>query len=121
MAEHALARGVPPEALVLEDRSRTTEENLRNTKDLVGDALPADGPGLTVTSSCHVLRTAALARRVGLDAHVAPARAAGCFWPSGFLREVVALVDRHRVLHILVALLVCVPIPLLFALAVLRV
>jgi uncharacterized SAM-binding protein YcdF (DUF218 family) len=59
MAEYALEHGVPQEAIVLEDRSRTTEENLRNTMEMVGTVLPADGPGLTVTSSYHVLRTAA--------------------------------------------------------------
>lgn len=118
MAEHAREQGVPDEAIVLEDRSRTTEENLRNTRELVGTRLPADGPGLTVTSSYHVLRTAALARRVGLDAQVAPARTAGYFWPSAFLREVVALVSRHKILHIVVAALFCVPLPFLLALVV---
>ncbi|UEJ81561.1 YdcF family protein [Brachybacterium halotolerans subsp. kimchii] len=120
MAEYAREQGVPQEAIVLEDRSRTTEENLRNTRGLVGTVLPAEGPGLTVTSSYHVLRTAALARRVGLDAQVAPARTAGYFWPSAFLREVVALVARHKILHVLVAAIVSVPLPLLIAFAVIN-
>ncbi|UQN28928.1 YdcF family protein [Brachybacterium kimchii] len=120
MAEYAREQGVPQEAIVLEDRSRTTEENLRNTRGLVGTVLPADGPGLTVTSSYHVLRTAALARRVGLDAQVAPARTAGYFWPSAFLREVVALVARHKILHVLVAAIVSVPLPLVIAFAVIN-
>ncbi|MCG7311282.1 YdcF family protein [Brachybacterium sp. ACRRE] len=120
MAEYAREQGVPQEAIVLEDRSRTTEENLRNTRELVGTVLPADGPGLTVTSSYHVLRTAALARRVGLDAQVAPARTAGYFWPSAFLREVVALVARYKILHVLVAAIVSVPLPLVIAFAVIN-
>jgi uncharacterized SAM-binding protein YcdF (DUF218 family) len=116
MAEYARERGVPAGAIVLEDTSRTTEENLRNTRGLLGTELPADGPGLTVTSSYHVLRTAALARSVGIDAQVAPARTAGYFWPSAFLREVVALVARHKVLHALVGAVVTLPLPLIILL-----
>lgn len=115
MAEYALTQGVPQEAIMLEDQSATTEANLRNTRELVAERMLAGVSGVTVTSSYHVLRTAALARAVGIDAQVQGAPTAGYFWPSAFLREVVALVMRHRLLHVAVAALVCLPLPLLLA------
>lgn len=117
MAEYAIAQGVPPAAILLEDRSATTAENLSNTRELVARHLGPAAPGLTVTSSYHVLRTAVLARESGLDAQVRPAPTAGYFWPSAFLREVVALVLRHRVAHAVLAALVCLPVPVLMAVA----
>lgn len=117
MAEHAEQQGVPASAILLEDRSATTEENLRFGRDLVRRELGPDATGVTVTSSYHVLRTAALARRVGIDAQVLPAPTAGYFWPSAFLREFVALVVNHRIAHAIVAALVILPLPILLAIA----
>lgn len=119
MAEYAIGVGVPAEAIWLEDASATTGENLRNTKRMVAERLPAGTRGITVTSSYHVVRTAALARQVGLDAQVAPARTAGYFFPSAFLREAVALVAEHKIAHALAAAIVCLPLPTLLALVVL--
>lgn len=116
MAEYAQQQGVPASALRLEDRSRTTEENLRNTSDLVASELGPSTAGLIVTSSFHVLRAAALARQIGLDAQATGAPTAGYFWPSAFLREFVALLVQRPVLTVAFGALVCLPLPLAFAL-----
>lgn len=79
MSEAAVSRryvrrlGVPDSALVLEHDGRTTLESLRNAADL----LLAKGWARTmlVSDPMHMLRAAILARRVGLDPHVSPARA----------------------------------------------
>lgn len=115
MAEYAIAQGVPERAIVLEDASATTEENIANTRELVLAELGPDARGVTVTSSYHVLRTASLARAEGLDAQVQGARTAGYFWPSAFLREFVALLARRPVLHALLAAIVCLPLPIALA------
>jgi uncharacterized SAM-binding protein YcdF (DUF218 family) len=47
----ARQQGVPESALVIEDRSRTTEENARFARELLGDARV-----LVVTDAYHVLR-----------------------------------------------------------------
>lgn len=117
MAEYAAEKGVPASVLVLEDRSGTTRENLEFTKRIVVDRLGPDAAGIAVTSDYHVLRTAALARDVGIDVHVAPARTALYYRVNAFMREVVAMVNRNRVKHLAAAAIVCLPLPILIALS----
>lgn len=95
MAEHLRAQGVPDEALLPEASSRTTEENLTASRDLLAEH-GVTGPLVLVTSDYHVLRTASLARRLGLDAQVVGSRTARYYVPSAFLREFVALLVENR-------------------------
>ena len=55
--------GVPDEAILIEDQSRTTYENATATKRLIGSA-----PILLVTSASHIPRALGLFRKQGLDA-----------------------------------------------------
>jgi uncharacterized SAM-binding protein YcdF (DUF218 family) len=66
----ALARlGVPADDLVLEDRSTTTEENLRFAAELLARRR-VPPPFAVVTSDFHAARVAVLARRLGLRVRV---------------------------------------------------
>lgn len=97
MARHLMARGIPAHAIVRERYSRNTEENIRNClRQLDIRGIPADKIRMTVvTSDFHVLRTAALTRRAGIDAGVVGARTAAYFVPAAFLREYVAVLTTH--------------------------
>ncbi|MDO5080862.1 YdcF family protein [Buchananella hordeovulneris] len=98
MAEYALQRGVDPARLLVEDKSRTTRENLRFTRELLAAHPAAPQRVLVVTSSYHAARTALLASDLGLTWTVAPARTAFYFVPNAWLREYVAVVTyRPRV------------------------
>lgn len=66
MASLLLARGVPAEAILLEDQSRTTMENMRNAAQLLGGA--KGRRVLIVTSDYHLRRSVMTARRVGFAA-----------------------------------------------------
>ncbi|WP_067700178.1 YdcF family protein [Nocardia jejuensis] len=98
MADYLEAAGIPGDVLVRENRSRNTEENLRLTiEELRARGLdPLGLPMTVVTSDFHVLRTAALARRFGLDAQVTGARTVRYFVRPAFVREFVAILVRHR-------------------------
>ncbi|MER3424139.1 MAG: hypothetical protein C4293_13880 [Nitrospiraceae bacterium] len=76
MKHLAVRLGVPDEAIVIENRSRTSYENAVETKKLLGNQSI-----LLVTSATHIPRAVALFRRQGLN--VTPA-------PCGYLA-------RHRV------------------------
>lgn len=114
MARWAIERGAPAALITVEDASRTTEENLRNTVELLA-AREVGGPGRIVTSNYHAFRAAVLARHLGIDAQAVGAPTAGYFWPSAMLREYVALLREHRWWHLLAVALVAVPIPALLA------
>ncbi|MGW1738660.1 YdcF family protein [Nocardia sp. NPDC001965] len=106
MANYLVAAGLAETAIVRERCSRNTEENLRNTVDLLRSrGLDLSEARITVvTSNFHVLRAAALTRRLGVDAQVIGARTARYFIPAAFLREFVAVLATHyRRTHLAVA------------------
>ncbi|MCF8588854.1 YdcF family protein [Gordonia liuliyuniae] len=96
MARYAVDAGVAENRIVREDTSTTTEENLVNSRAvLAGSGCAA--PTLTVvTSDFHVLRTASLTRRLGLDATVVGAPTAAYYLPAAFLREYTACLVHYR-------------------------
>jgi uncharacterized SAM-binding protein YcdF (DUF218 family) len=61
-----------------------------------------------VTSDYHVLRTASLARRIGVEAQVVGSRTARYYVPSAFIREFVALIVENRRVSIVALLPFCV-------------
>ena len=95
MARYARKQGVNEEHLMLEDRSTTTEENVRYVVELLKgyfqtENLTEEHKIVFVTSDYHVLRTATLTRNVGVPGSVIGARTAMYYVPAGFLREFVA-------------------------------
>lgn len=114
MARYLTERGIPIDCIAREDRSTTTRENLLFIKRLLGDRGPSTRMVL-ITSNFHVLRTAVLARRLGLDAEVTGARTAFYYLPSAILREFIAIVVAYKWTNV-VACLLLAALPLVLAL-----
>lgn len=116
MAEFATTElQVPANIVRQEDASTSTEENLRFSAQLVA-ADPELGPeslGLAVTSNFHVLRTADLARRLGLPIQVAGAPVVWYYWPAGLVREFVAQLVNHKWAVLISTIALTVPLPAL--------
>ena len=96
MADYAIARGVPSERILLEDRSTTTRTNIAYTRDLLAEHGMVDPQVLLVTSSFHAVRTAILASDMGVPWAVAPARTAWFYIVNAWLREYVAVLTYRR-------------------------
>jgi uncharacterized SAM-binding protein YcdF (DUF218 family) len=112
MADYLREHGIPDAAILLEDRSTSTRENVRFSAELLA-ARNLTGPVLLVTSNYHVFRTAILSRRLGLRAEVRGARTAAYYLPNAFLREFIAILADYRVPNA-AALLTCASVlPLL--------
>jgi uncharacterized SAM-binding protein YcdF (DUF218 family) len=110
MASYLIARGFPADRLLLEDRSRSTEENLLFSKAIM-DELRSGARATVVTSDFHAFRAALLARRLGIRGQVTGARVAGYYRPSAVLREFAAVFLRYRVINLGVcAVLVVAPL-----------
>ncbi|MFJ5921473.1 YdcF family protein [Kitasatospora sp. NPDC092948] len=95
MADWLTERGFPADRIVLEDRSRTTEENLRFSRELMIGADP-DYRCVVVTNNFHAFRAAILARREGVNGQVAGSPTAAYFWPSATIREFVAVLVGYK-------------------------
>ena len=94
MRRYLVEHGIPDGRIILEDRSTTTEENVRFSKEIV-DAR-GGGKVALVSSNYHVYRCLRIAREEGLRCTGIGAHVALYFWPSALIREFVAIFVTHR-------------------------
>lgn len=101
--------GIARDSIMMEDRSTTTYENLRNCKRIIDarsvaapGSAPASGSGgaqpyraALVTSDYHVLRACEYAHRLGLRADGIGSHTASYYWPAAFIREFIAISRAH--------------------------
>ncbi|MET9882317.1 YdcF family protein [Streptomyces sp. NPDC006430] len=99
MADWLIAQGVPEEDVRLEDRSRTTEENLVFSRTIMRDGDP-DYRCVVVTNNFHAFRAAMMARKAGVNGQVLGSPTARYYWPSATLREFVAVFWEHRTVNL---------------------
>ena len=64
MADYLIAHGILSERILLEDTSRNTVENIRNSKGLISDS---EGSVGIVTNDFHVFRAVQIAKAQGLE------------------------------------------------------
>ncbi|WP_083649820.1 YdcF family protein [Amycolatopsis sp. CB00013] len=101
MAEYLVENGVPRERILLEDRSRTTFENLTFSDEIMRQR-KTDYRCTVVTNNFHVLRAALIARRAKVNGQVIGSPTAWYFWPSATIREFVAIVVEHKYKNLVV-------------------
>jgi uncharacterized SAM-binding protein YcdF (DUF218 family) len=105
MADYLVARGFPAALIRREDRSTSTEENLRFSRSIMEESKP-DYRCVIVTNNYHAFRAALTARRVGVRGNVVGSPTAAYFWPSAMIREFVAICRTYWRTHLAVCLLV---------------
>lgn len=109
MREFAESVGAPPERMLVESASRTTEQNLTFTRELLADH-GITGPVLAVTSDYHAFRAATLLRTLGFTGHAIGSRTARYYRPSALLREYLALLRDHRLLNTIALVALMAPL-----------
>lgn len=97
MRAFALAQGVPEEAILVEDRSTTTRENIAFSEALrEKEGLVSEGRLLVVSDDYHVFRALLIARALSIAADGAGAKVRLYFALNALVREWVAYVDLKR-------------------------
>ncbi|MET9854753.1 YdcF family protein [Streptomyces sp. NPDC006450] len=99
MADWLIAGGVPEDHVRLEDRSRTTEENLRYSRAIMESADPGYRC-VVVTNNFHAFRAAMMARKAGVNGQVLGSPTAKYFWPSATIREFAAVFWEHKIVNL---------------------
>ncbi|MGW5350921.1 YdcF family protein [Streptomyces sp. NPDC004031] len=94
MADYLEARGVPRDLIEREDRSTTTEENLRFSRAIMERAKPGYRC-VIVTNDYHTFRAAMIARREGVRGQVVGCPTSRYFLPSATIREFVAVLVTY--------------------------
>ena len=100
-------QGVGDDQIVKEDKSTSTEENMRFSKAVIegrmGDI--AQKKIAFATTNYHVFRGYILAQKNGFDAQGISAKTKWYFFPNAFLREFVGLLVDKKLWHIVHSLL----------------
>lgn len=119
MAGYLREKGIPSSDIVLEARSKTTFENLENSKAII-DELAARSGGrkytALVTSNYHVYRALRYCRKIGIKCTGIGSRVAFYYWPSALIREFIAIhaETKHAVMFILGWLVFLSPLLMVF-------
>ena len=99
MARYLIDKGVPADSILLENKSRTTFENLTFSKQLMlAHGLEQDRVVL-VTNSFHALRAGIYMKQVGLKGRSIGSRTAFYFLPSAWIRETAGLIRIYWKWH----------------------
>ena len=107
MARYMLQQGIPAEQILVENRSTTTLENLRFSRELI--RAHSDGSAEKAafsTSSYHVYRGGILAAESGWNIDGMGSHTRWYFWPNAFLREFVGLLAASRIQQISAVLII---------------
>lgn len=99
MAQYLIDHGFPADHIVREDKSRTTEENLRFSKAIMEQSA-TDYRCAVVTNNFHVFRSALLARDTEVRGQVLGSPTARYFLPSATLREFAAIVMSRKLINL---------------------
>ena len=99
MANYALAKGLPCEAVIVEDKAVNTEENIAFSHQLMAKE---ETKFAVVSNNYHVFRALILAREQGLECIGFGARTKWYFAINAFIREFIGYLYLKRKFHLIV-------------------
>lgn len=99
MAGYLIDKGVPADSILLENKSRTTFENLTFSKQLMLAQGREQDRVVLVTNSFHALRAGIYMKQVGLKGRSIGSRTAFYFLPSAWIRETAGLIRIYWKWH----------------------
>ena len=86
-------RGIPEEAILLEELSTSTYENLIFAKEILELPFPDGFTAVLITNDFHIYRAVRTARAIGLEVNSIGAYTDWYTWPTNYLREILAIIN----------------------------
>jgi uncharacterized SAM-binding protein YcdF (DUF218 family) len=102
MKNYLVSQGIPEDEIIMENRSTTTMENFRFSKELIPEE---DAKSAFFTTKYHIFRSGIWARRAGFARTAIQSEGASTkwyFWPNAFVREFAGLLTQHRLKQALI-------------------
>lgn len=91
MKEYLLSRGLEEKRIVTEDRSSSTYQNLKFSKEILDKRFKTGYTVMVATNDFHAYRARRIARDAGLEAFALPARSVWYLAPNNYLREYLSI------------------------------
>lgn len=110
MEMYLLSHSAENNEVIAEKEAKNTYENFLFAKKLI-DEKKSDAKVTFVTTNYHVLRSGMLAKQTGLNAEGLASDTKWYYWPNGFIREFIAILDMNKTAQI-IAIIVCALISL---------
>ena len=108
MANYLIEKGIPEDRIIREDRSTTTFENLRNSKEII-DSMDSPRYTALVTSNYHVYRALRYCRKVGLKCTGIGSHVTFYYWPSALIREFIAVhAEKKHLITFIIGWMICI-------------
>lgn len=99
MYRYALERGVPDTDLIIEDESKSTMENLRNSIKIIDQEKPSVA---IVSTNYHIFRAVLMANELGVRAKGFGKPTKKYFAINAFIREIIGYIYLKRKFHMLI-------------------
>lgn len=95
IGDYLTAKGIAKDSIILEDKSTTTYENLKFSKE-IAEKFKKDPIYLFISNNYHIFRATIYARRLKMKGYGVGAKTAGYYIPSAFIREYIAILVRLK-------------------------
>ena len=99
IANYLVSKGIPEERILVENRSKNTEQNIRFSKELISECSSGAQVAFS-TTNYHVFRTGCIADEAGTPMEGIGAGTKRYFWINAFIREFVATLHYEKKEHI---------------------
>lgn len=108
MQNYALSQGINIEDTIVEDKSKTTYENMLFSKKIIDSFNYKKPKVIFVSNNYHIFRAARYAKLAKLDAVGIGSKTSKFFLPNAIIREYIAVLVCQQRLHIIVCVFLLV-------------
>ena len=112
--KYLLSKGIKENQIIIENKSRSTIENMKFSKDKINE-VNKDGKIVFSTTNYHVFRSGVIANEQGIDCEGIGSKTKWYFYTNALIREFIANIAYEKKNHIILILLINISLLILIA------
>lgn len=106
MQLYAIDKGISMEDTILEDKSVSTLQNMKFSKNIMDNLMPSSYNSIFVTNNYHLFRAGIYARLANLKSQGIGSKTAKYFLPNAMIREYIAIVSMYKKRYLIISVLI---------------
>ncbi len=114
MKKYLLEKGIKEKQIIIEDKSTTTTENMKFSKNKI-DMINKDAKISFATTNYHVFRSGVIANNQGIECEGIGSKTKWYFYTNALIREFIANLVQERKSHIILLLMINISLLALIA------